>query len=63
MIEETKMENELFCTETSCPFEKCEKHWKRMIGRPDRQEVRVINLSGVCRDYLEWVLNEVEQTR
>lgn len=57
------MENELFCIEKSCPFESCEKHWKHLIGRPDRQEVRVINLSGVCRDYLGWVLDEVEQTR
>lgn len=57
------MENELYCTERSCPFENCEKHWKHLIGRPDKQEVRVINLSGVCRDYLGWVLDEVGQTR
>ena len=63
MTEETKMENELFCTERSCPFENCEKHWKHLIGRLDGQEVRVINLSGVCRDYLGGVLGEVEQTR
>ena len=57
------MGNELFCTEKSCPFEDCEKHWKHLIGRPGRQEVRVITLSGVCRDYLGLVLDEVEQTR
>lgn len=57
------MENELHCTERSCPFENCEKHWKHLIGRPDKQEVCVINLSGVCRDYLGWVLDEVGQTR
>lgn len=57
------MKNELFCIEKSCPFENCEKHWKHLIGRPGRQEMRVINLSGVCRDYLGWVLDEVEQTR
>ena len=27
------MENELFCTERSCPFENCEKHWKHLIGK------------------------------
>lgn len=57
------MGNELFCTEKSCPFESCEKYWGHLIGRPGRQEVRVINLSGVCRDYLGLVLDEVEQTR
>lgn len=51
------MENELFCIERSCPFDSCERHWKKLIGRPDWQEVRVINLSGVCRDYISWVVD------
>lgn len=51
-----------YCTNMNCPFEKCEKHLshlKRYKGQ--KMTVKVANMGGVCREYLEYVCDCVKE--
>lgn len=49
-----------YCTNTDCPFKKCERHLSQLESEKDKTRmVSVANLGGVCREYLNYLLEEV----
>jgi len=56
------MSDILYCSNIDCPFKKCEHHLSPLKKIKDKsQRVRVANLSGVCRDYINYLLYEIER--
>ena len=50
-----------YCTNTGCPFKKCERHLSQLESKKDKTRmVSVANLGGVCREYLNYVYEEVK---
>lgn len=50
----------VYCVNAACPYNSCEHHLinikklNKNVG-----EVRVANLDGVCKDYLDYLLDEI----
>lgn len=51
----------MYCMCNTCPFRDCDKHASRLRGMEKGQYVRVANLGGTCRRYLDYLLNEAEK--
>ena len=51
-----------YCVNASCPFKKCDKHLQQLKKIKDKSGyIKVANLDSVCRDYLYYILNEIEK--
>lgn len=55
------MGEKLYCMCNTCPFRDCDKHASRLRGMEKGQYVRVANLGGTCRRYLDHLLDEVKK--
>ena len=51
-----------YCIARDCPFKKCKRHWSK-LKKIENKDVKVIvsNFAGVCREYIGYVLGEVER--
>ncbi len=50
-----------YCTNMNCPFNECERHLTQLKKYAGQQmQVSVANLGGVCREYLNYVYEEVK---
>lgn len=53
------MDDKLYCNTPDCPLhDECESSIKRLAGK--RGKVRVASLGGVCRQYIGWIVRELE---
>lgn len=49
-----------YCTNTDCPFKKCERHLHQLEKYKNTQmQVSVANFGGTCIDYLSYIYDEV----
>lgn len=49
-----------YCTNTDCPFKKCERHLSQLESEKDKTRmVSVADFGGTCRDYLHYLLEKV----
>lgn len=51
-----------YCTNTDCPFKDCERYWKHIkeLAKQGEKYVSLADFSGVCREYISYLLNELE---
>ena len=53
------MDDKLYCNTPDCPLhDECESSIKRLAGK--RGKVRVASLGEVCRQYIGWIVRELE---
>lgn len=53
------MDDKLYCNTPDCSLhDECESSIKRLAGK--RGKVRVASLGGVCRQYIGWIVRELE---
>lgn len=51
-----------YCTIGSCPFKECKRHLSQLKSEKDKTKViNVANFGGVCREYLNYVYEEVKE--
>ena len=46
-----------YCCNASCPFADCERH---LAHAPKEGVVSIANLDGVCRRYIDFLIQEAE---
>lgn len=54
-----------YCTYSGCPLKKCERHPSKIskAAMSGKGYVSVADFSGTCREYLSWLLDEVEKEK
>ena len=53
-----------YCVNNNCPFKKCDKHlWQLKKVKDKSGYVKVANFDGVCKDYLSYLLDEIEKEK
>lgn len=48
-----------YCTNDDCPFRDCVRHFNNLYGRSRDEIVTAANLGGVCRRYIQWLVERV----
>lgn len=52
-----------YCVNADCPFKECDKHLLQLKKVKDKSEyIKVASLDSVCKDYLHYLLDEVEES-
>lgn len=53
-----------YCVNADCPFKECDKHLQQLKKVKDKSEyIKVASLDGVCKDYLHYLLDEIEENK
>lgn len=55
------MDNIVYCTCRECPWSDCERHLRRLKGRNEKIRVSVANMGGVCRRYIDWLVERTNR--
>ena len=51
-----------YCINVNCPFKNCERHLHQLEKYKNTQmQVSVANFDGTCREYLNYLLEEVSR--
>lgn len=53
--------NKAYCLVYQCPFTDCEKHLKNCPTL--KGKVHLIDYAATCRDYIGWLLDEIESEK
>ena len=48
-----------YCTNPNCPFKDCKHHFSRIRNLSDKQ-IKVAKLDAVCRQYIDYLLTQLE---
>ena len=49
------------CINGTCPFEDCSHHPGQLKGMPRDDTVTVMSLDAVCRRYIGWLVDKIEE--
>jgi hypothetical protein len=52
-----------YCVIMCCPFTDCERHPNELYKIEKGEYVSIADFGGVCRRYLEYLLEELEEQR
>lgn len=53
-----------YCINANCPFKKCDKHLQQLKKVKDKSKyIKVASLDSVCKDYLYYLLEEIERDK
>ena len=54
-----------YCTNESCPFKMCEKHYSHLykLRKEGWLFARTANLGGTCREYIDYLVRILERDR
>lgn len=55
------MDDIVYCTCRECPWSDCERHLSRLKGRNEKTWVSVANMGGVCRRYIDWLVERTNR--
>ena len=51
-----------YCVNGNCPFKECDKHLQQLKNAKDKSKyIKVASLDSVCKDYLHYLLDEIEE--
>ena len=51
-----------YCSNVSCPFKDCERHWEHIkeLAKQGEKYVSLADFGGTCREYIDYVLDKLE---
>lgn len=54
-----------YCSNVSCPFKDCERHWEHIkeLAKQGEKYVSLADFSGTCREYISYVLDKLENEK
>lgn len=53
-----------YCVNADYPFKECDKHLQQLKKVKDKSKyVKVASLDSVCKDYLHYLLGEIERDK
>lgn len=53
-----------YCVNANCPFKKCDNHLQQLKKIKDKSGyVKVASLDSVCKDYLHYLLDEIQENK
>lgn len=56
-----KMIKITYCVNSACPYEDCYKHLTKVneLDKEKNETVRIADFSGVCRKYINYLIDEI----
>ena len=53
-----------YCVNADCPFKECDKHLQQLKKVQDKSKyIKVASLDSVCKDYLHYLLDEIQESK